>query len=299
MWTYMTNHYEGRANEVIKAHRKRQLYNKLQTAKCRENSDLVTHINYMFELREELEGLGAKVEDTLMIDFLLDSLPTHERFERIKGMIDMGFEAVNMAEKEQTEIKNKIRSAIVKIMQGPIDVYIASSLAIHLDIASANVARQQNTKEKKTAGALGVMWFFDTGANTHVANNRKLFLELSTDVNDEVHGTQLAGIGGTLSEVKGVGTVSIESIVDGETAQVVFDNVLYVPNSKLNLISVEMAVKQGYKVKLQDRKLELRNRMGEKLAVAVEADGLYPLINLKPNSKSPAHRGKIAGFASK
>ncbi|KAF0721676.1 hypothetical protein Ae201684P_019920 [Aphanomyces euteiches] len=99
MWTYMTNHYEGRANEVIKAHRKRQLYNKLQTAKCRENSDLVTHINYMFELREELEGLGAKVEDTLMIDFLLDSLPTHERFERIKGMIDMGFEAVNMAEK--------------------------------------------------------------------------------------------------------------------------------------------------------------------------------------------------------
>lgn len=77
-------------------------------------------------------------------------------------------------------------------------------------------------------------WCMDTGASEHMCWDRSLFETLT-----EKHGHSVTVGDGKEVQVKGVGTVILFAIVDQELIKTTLSNVLFVPDLKFNLFSVQ------------------------------------------------------------
>lgn len=103
-----------------------------------------------------------------------------------------------------------------------------NSQAYALMVSEANIMTEQDDKEK---------WILDTGCTFHLTPRRDWF----TDFQELDQGIVKMG-NETVSEVKGIGTVSLQTS-DGRT--VVLTNVRYIPKFSRNLISVGTLESQG------------------------------------------------------
>jgi transposase InsO family protein len=99
MWKYLCDRYEGTANDQTKAMTKRQLYAQLESAKCKQNGKVEGHLNYMCRLKGRLKTVGMTVDDAVFSGMLVSSLPSNERFDRLRGFVDAGMDCVDTPEK--------------------------------------------------------------------------------------------------------------------------------------------------------------------------------------------------------
>ncbi|KAF4030570.1 hypothetical protein GN244_ATG17643 [Phytophthora infestans] len=90
MWKYLMDTYEGTANAATRTNQEIILYNKLQAAKCKPNWDARLHVNNMFLIKEQLAAINADVRDPIFVNLLIRSLPANPRFDRLRGMVEIG-----------------------------------------------------------------------------------------------------------------------------------------------------------------------------------------------------------------
>ncbi|KAG2767718.1 hypothetical protein PC129_g18724 [Phytophthora cactorum] len=99
MWKYLCERFEGTANEKTRAMTKRQLYAQLEAARCKQNGSVEGHLNYMCRLHTRLKTVGMTLDDAVFRGMLVSSLPSNERFDRLRGYIDTGMSSVDTPDK--------------------------------------------------------------------------------------------------------------------------------------------------------------------------------------------------------
>jgi len=93
-------------------------------------------------------------------------------------------------------------------------------------------------------------WLIDSGCTNHMTYDRELFKDL-----DETTISKFRIGNDTLIEVKGKGTVAIESL----SGLKLISDVLYVPEINRNLLSVTQLLEKGYKVLFEDKKCVIKD----------------------------------------
>ncbi len=126
-------------------------------------------------------------------------------------------------------------------------------------------------------------WLVDSGATSHMSNNRSLF----TQVRDlDPAETVTLGDGRDL-EVKSVGTVVLEMLLpDGSSRRCSLQRVLYVPKLAYNLVSVSRATEAEKTVTFSRKGCEFLNSCGQTIAFATKQGSLYHLELCRKSQES-------------
>ncbi|KAE8882304.1 hypothetical protein PF005_g20992 [Phytophthora fragariae] len=95
----------------------------------------------------------------------------------------------------------------------------------------------------------GSSWFcFDTGSNVHIVGDRHSFVHLE-DIVPENLAADVKGVAQSMvTQAEGIGTVKIVSIVQDKEVELFIDGVLYVPGATHGLLSMGLALEQGFEV---------------------------------------------------
>jgi hypothetical protein len=96
---HLCERFEGTANEQTKAMTKRQRYAQLEAARCKQNGSVESHLNYMCRLHSRLKTVGMTFDDAGFSRMLVSSLPSSERFDRLRGYVDTGMSCVDTPDK--------------------------------------------------------------------------------------------------------------------------------------------------------------------------------------------------------
>lgn len=119
---------------------------------------------------------------------------------------------------------------------------------------------------------VGDEWIVDSGATTHVTNNKRLFETLNSTTNSQVivaNNTKESAYG------KGTCTISLVS-ENGDLSSTKLNDVLYTPNIQGNMISVNKLMKSGFVVVFDKGICEIKHN-NKQVAVADNIDGLFRL----------------------
>ncbi|KAK1928507.1 Retrovirus-related Pol polyprotein from transposon TNT 1-94 [Phytophthora citrophthora] len=90
MWAELCNLFEANQNEAIKAYTVRRLENELWDKKLAPGGVANLYLGKMFSIKSELVGLQHTIEDSTMVDMLLESLSELAEFECLKSSIRYG-----------------------------------------------------------------------------------------------------------------------------------------------------------------------------------------------------------------
>ena len=125
----------------------------------------------------------------------------------------------------------------------------------------------------------------DSGATSHMCNNRDMFTEL-----DQLGPGEKVTLGNESSlDVFGQGTVSMDMVLGNEgRRRYILKKVLYVPKLDYNLISMSRAVQSGNFVLFNDSGCEFVNESGETTAVGVRRGCLH-YLNCSVKPKESVH----------
>ena len=111
-------------------------------------------------------------------------------------------------------------------------------------------------QEENNSAEMASHIIVDTGCSDHILNQRSLFRNLRTANEKSVRDPN-----GNLTAVEGIGDVPITvQLKDGKMAELTLRNVLYVPNYKVNLLSVNKAIKFGHGFIFNDSKARMNLR---------------------------------------
>ncbi|KAK2575182.1 hypothetical protein KPH14_012892, partial [Odynerus spinipes] len=134
--------------------------------------------------------------------------------------------------------------------------------------------------ETKNEGA----WYIDSGATSHMTNDKEFFTKLETDFKDKVY---LAN--GKNLEVKVKGTGKLNCITDSNKEKIItVEDVLYVPDLCESLLSVRRIQAKGCEVNFKN---DTCNIIKNKEIIAV-GDCIGNLYKLRTNYKSLLTQGK-------
>ena len=126
-------------------------------------------------------------------------------------------------------------------------------------------------------------WLVDSGATSHMCNNRNLFKQVRDLDSAE---TITLGDGRNL-EVKSVGTVELEMLLpDGSSRSCSLQKVLYVPELAYNLVSVSRATEARKRVTFSKNGCEFSNEHGQITAFATKQSSLYHLELCRKSQES-------------
>ena len=110
-------------------------------------------------------------------------------------------------------------------------------------------------------------WIVDSGCTKHICNDRDQFINL----NDKDMGEYVVAAEGGTAEIKGRGTVKIET---GLRTLHLHDT-LYVPALQRNLLSVGHATEKGASFTFAENSMHLQNSAGDTIAIATKRGSLY------------------------
>ena len=93
----------------------------------------------------------------------------------------------------------------------------------------------------------------DTGASVHIICDKQLFTKLDTSLNKETSFLEMADGSKNNSVIEGIGTAKIP-VTDktGTNINITLKNALYVPTFNKNILSVNLAIKEGFKFNFND-----------------------------------------------
>ena len=119
----------------------------------------------------------------------------------------------------------------------------------------------------------GKEWLVDSGATSHMSNDKGLFSQM-----EDLDPAETVTLGDGNLEVKSVGTVELEmSLPDGSRRSCSLQRVLYVPKLAYNLVSVSRATEAGKSVTFSKKGCKFSNDSGQTTAFATKRGNLYHL----------------------
>lgn len=116
-------------------------------------------------------------------------------------------------------------------------------------------------------------WIIDSAASAHMSPNKKLFTSL-----EKLSESNVIVADNKSLRVKGKGTITISALVNGQNRDIIIQNVLYVPELGVNLLSVRKITEKGYIVKFNEHTCDIVNANREIMAVAKPNNNIYSLV---------------------
>lgn len=120
-------------------------------------------------------------------------------------------------------------------------------------------------------------WYLDSGASTHLTRNPDLLIESKSKTDARITAANNCEL---ISD--SIGSVPIHVSNGREQSTVIAKDVLYVPGSAANLMSVSKIVQKGHSVVFDSTGAKIRDNDGGIVAIATETDGIYKMISPKP-----------------
>lgn len=121
----------------------------------------------------------------------------------------------------------------------------------------------------------GYEWYLDSGATSHMCNNRKAFESLSDGPISEI---STAGRNNITS--RGVGIIRFNVKLYGNVKQIKLTNVLYVPELRSNLLSVTAMTDKKYEVKFAENKAFIISPNKSLVFTASKRDRMYTVMQM-------------------
>lgn len=137
----------------------------------------------------------------------------------------------------------------------------------------------KNTTKKKSNAMIGSFsvssagkenWYFDSGASAHMSSNEALF-----NGNIEPKVAEVTVANNSKMMVKGVGNIDLPTIANRESVEL--NDVLFVPELCLNLLSVSKIVQKGHEVRFTNNGCKVITKDKEVIATGNHVDGMFQL----------------------
>jgi transposase InsO family protein len=121
-------------------------------------------------------------------------------------------------------------------------------------------------------------WYVDTCASTHITYDKEQLINTTNNTTATITAANNVEMSATA-----VGNAKIPVVTDNGPDQVVAKNVLYVPESSVNLLSVSKMLQKGYEVLFSPKGSRIVDTDGSSVATMTEQNGIFKLNS--PNEK--------------
>lgn len=257
------------------------LYKKLLSLRMPANSSIVEYLNDFTETSNKLAEMGLEINEELLVVILLsslcndyqnfvqtiesaNSLPTFDVL-KMKLLLESSSITLENDEEEgvdsiQQEEDNQHGNSVCNKKLKCFKCGTRGHIAKYCKCPSyAPLAASNNNALDKTT------WCIDSGSNYHMCCNRQQF---STFVE---HKEKIKLASNKYVEVMGKGEVTVKT----GGCQIILDNVLYVPEIIVNVISVGNATQHGYKILFEKNEAIVMDSNGVGLLKARNQMDLY------------------------
>lgn len=137
------------------------------------------------------------------------------------------------------------------------------------DVSMLAILEKGDTCQIATSGVED-SWCLDSGCTSHLCSDAMRFTEL-----DKSETGRLRLASSATAEIRARGTARIATSVNGQRRNVTLNEVLHVPETRTNLLSVSRITDRGFSVVFDKKKAEIFDRDGVTHMIANRKDNLY------------------------
>lgn len=301
MWNHLQDTFDRKSTR-----KKVEGYRKLLNIKMSDNQSVAEFIIEFDVCVSSIREMGAELDEDLLAVIIIDALP--EKFSAIKAAIDTAneFPKVSVLKARLLEIGDKEepnQDSAMKVKhyskrqqqispnfnrnqdegmyKKAFKCYRCKRKGHKAKDCRAKLSVECNTRSgDEKASLLGVVetalsvkssrdWVIDSGASSHMCNEKSLFIEINENYEGKVKLADDKEV-----DIKGIGRVAIDVVVGGKKKPIHFDKTLYVPDLKHNLVSTSKTTDSGCKVLMEGNRA-LISRKGEVLIEGYKHDNIY------------------------
>ncbi|KAG7197002.1 hypothetical protein KM043_017538 [Ampulex compressa] len=314
--------------------KKASLWKRLMTHRLKVSGNIRTHIDEFFNIVNKLSELNIEISNELQSIMLLHSLP--ESFDNFRYAIESRYNlpdpealkvkildedttrteriqndeynAALLARKTQQVLKKRrVNKAETKPTDGTFKYKCHKCRKIGHKAAecpdkkeNARVAEDESFLALKpeevscrsSCDARNVRWCLDSGCMSHLCNDRGRFTQFSDTGNTKLN---LANC--TSAEIKGKGTVRLETLVGDTGRGILLENTMHVPDLRSNLMSVARITDTDCIVTFDKDHAEVRKR-GSRDIILI-ADRFGDLYYIRESPEQQAHASSTVVGKSK
>lgn len=311
MWKHLEDTFDRKT-----IRKKIECYRKLLNFKMSENQSVSEFLIEFDVCAASIREMGVELDEDLLAVIIVDALP--EKFSAIKAAVDTANEfpkvevlkarlleigdknaldqdsamkAKHYARKQHQYGSNYNKTQAEGMFKKTFKCFRCKKKGHKASECRAKLSFEENSRGvEEKANCMGATetamivksnreWIIDSGATSHMCNEESLFIQLNKGYNGKV---KLADDKEVC--IKGIGKVSIFVNVQGKKKTIHFDNALYVPHLKCNLVSTSKATDSGCKVIMEGKKA-LILRKNEILIEGHKRNNVY-FVNLFEDKKA-------------
>ena len=305
LWDKLEGMYRARSTA-----RRQQLRRALMSMKKTATETLTEYFGRARALRDDLIGIGLKVEEDTVVGAVLAGLPeeydvTVEILETSEQELTLDSIFSKLLQTEQRQHEKVVESDSAQALmvterrkkhgpkRGDECFYCgkkghkqAQCYKRKRDLqATAGKPGTSGTalaamRNEKSSGAGVMEWILDSGATHHMTNSREAFVSYKKALT-----TIRIGDGRELAVV-GEGSVEMYTRVDGRDEKIILEDALHVPELTTNLLSATRMIEHGASVSLRKDK-SVVSKTGRDLIWATQDRNLYKVratVKARPQS---------------
>ncbi|GMF47884.1 unnamed protein product [Phytophthora fragariaefolia] len=248
MWQELVTIYEGKSNPAMTAQKVYRLQRELRRTNLRGKDDVRGHLYKLFDIKTQLEDLGAPVNDLQMVDRMLRSLPTAPCYNELrrKKSTDWGNNAFGNKQGNTAHQKQSSAKKGTKKQSSGGDPNKKSGKTIDhaqkRDVVVGDVVKRVAKDYDPSR------WYFDTGSNAYITACKEYFTSMQSMENSDWNPTISGFADGVGAKAEGFGTIMLAAMIDEKMVFLLVEDVLYVPSAGCNLFSPGLALDQGFQM---------------------------------------------------